>query len=576
MGKKISRIFKLTGLAAGAAALGYAIKKKRVEPVSLAKKTVRATKVSLPDKPDYENGSALTPPMGWSSWNTFSNNIDENLIYDTALAMKKSGLADAGYNFVNLDDCWQSSLRDENNCLQGDLVRFKSGIKGLVEKINELGLKVGIYSSNGSLTCEDLPASLGNEAIDALTFARWGVEYFKYDFCYNVPSPARAPFIAQISISKAGEDEQVFEAKDAVLDGEARFVEDEKLDNGLYIAGLSAGGGSAVFENIVVEEAGEYVLTLVVRKKSNSFKYCEIEVNGQELYTSTFPPTKAWNAQGRQQLLIKLKKGENSIKLYNPVASRMDSSALQYINMGQELKKATALVAKESGQPEKPITYSICEWGLNMPWKWGRKAGNLWRTTPDIKAFWLSIVGIYEVNVLLHKHAKPGSWNDPDMLEVGNGNLSNDENIAHFSLWCMMAAPLILGNDIRKFLKDDGSVDEDNYTLKVVSNKDMIAVNQDELGLQCRRIKTTGFCDTLLKPLKGEEVALCFFNKSSEEKVFEQKIQELAAQMFVDLPYADSYEVYDLWDKTKEELSHTIFACVPPHGVKVYRIKAKQ
>ncbi|HRT81717.1 MAG TPA: hypothetical protein P5127_00995, partial [Oscillospiraceae bacterium] len=132
------------------------------------------------------------------------------------------------------------------------------------------------------------------------------------------------------------------------------------------------------------------------------------------------------------------------------------------------------------------------------------------------------------------------------------------------------------GNDLRSFLKEDGTVDEDNYTLKIVSNKDMIAVNQDKLGVQCRRIRSNGICDTLLKPLEGGEVALCFFNKSNEEKVFEQRMQELAAQMFVDLPYADSYEVFDLWDKTSETIEHTIFACVPPHGVKVYRIKANE
>ena len=576
MKQKASNFFKLTGLAAGAAALGYAIKKKKVEPVSLAKKTARIASLTLPEVPDFDNSAALTPPMGWSSWNTFRNNIDENLIYETALAMKQSGLSDAGYQFINLDDCWQSSLRDENGCLQGDLVRFKSGIKNLVDRINELGLKVGIYSSNGRLTCEDLPASLGNEAVDALTYARWGIEYFKYDFCHNVPIPSRAPFIAKISISKSGEDEVEYDAREAVLTGEARISEEERLENGCYIAGLSGGGGSAAFENVTVEEEGEYVLTITVRKRSNSYKYCQIEVNEEKVYPVTLPPTRAWSAEGRHQIIISLKAGPNKVVFSNPVASRIDSAAMQYIKMGEELKKASAQVALESGRAEKPITYSICEWGLNMPWKWGKTAGNLWRTTPDIKAVWISILAIYEANVLLSKHAKPGSWNDPDMLEVGNGNLSNDENIAHFSLWCMMAAPLILGNDIRSFLKEDGSVDEENYTLKIVSNSDMIAINQDKLGVQCQRIKSNGICDTLLKPLEGGEIALCFFNKSNEEKVFEQKMQELAAQMFVDIPYADSYEVFDLWDKTSESIDHTIFACVPPHGVKVFRIKANE
>ena len=127
----------------------------------------------------YNNGAALIPPMGWSSWNIFRQRIDEKVILEIADAMKKSGLADAGYVYVNLDDCWQSSMRDSEGRLQSDFVSFPNGIKNLAERVNSLGLKLGIYSSNGTLTCEDLPASLGNEAIDADTFAEWGVEYFK-------------------------------------------------------------------------------------------------------------------------------------------------------------------------------------------------------------------------------------------------------------------------------------------------------------------------------------------------------------------------------------------------------------
>ena len=124
------------------------------------------------------------------------------MIYETGKALKESGLADCGYIYLNIDDCWQSSMRDENGRLQSDFVTFPNGIKSLVEKVNNLGLKLGIYSSNGTLTCEDLPASLGYEAVDADTFAEWGVEYFKYDFCHNVPIPSKAPKIEKITVSK--------------------------------------------------------------------------------------------------------------------------------------------------------------------------------------------------------------------------------------------------------------------------------------------------------------------------------------------------------------------------------------
>ncbi len=575
MKKGIVGILKISSVAAGAAAVILAVKRKRIEPVSLAKKTIRSTKLTVPEKANYENGAALTPPMGWSSWNTFRNSIDESLILETAQAMKSSGLVDAGYVYLNIDDCWQSSFRDENKRLQGDLVKFGRGIKSLVEKINELGIKVGIYSSNGTLTCEDLPASLGFEGIDAETFAEWGIEYFKYDFCHNIPIPSRAPFIEKISISGGSIDEIIRDTGDAVLIGEARIVEDKKVVTGKYIAGLSAGGGAVEFREICVEESGEYALTLSIRKKSNSYKYCEILVNDSRKYSTVVPPTHAWSAQGRHQLMISLSKGNNTIKIYNPIASRQDSAAIQYTKMGEELMNAAKSYAKKTGKPEKPIIYSICEWGLNLPWKWGSQAGNLWRTTPDIKPFWVSILGIYEINILLYRHAGPGAWNDPDMLEVGNGNLTKDENTAHFSLWCMMAAPLILGNDIRQFLKQDGCADTDNETLKIVANQDMIAIDQDPLGVQCRRFKTNGICDTLVKPLQNNELALCFFNKGNEEKVFEQNIQELVCQMYVELPYADKYELFDLWDKTTETVKTTVYASVPSHGVKVFRIRAR-
>lgn len=575
MGNRTFKVISFSALSAAAAYLGLSIKNKKVDPLSFAKKTIRATKLTVPIDENYNNGVALTPPMGWSSWNTFRNNINENLIMETAKAMKDSGLVDAGYGYLNIDDCWQSSIRDENKRLQGDFVHFSGGIKKLVEHVNELGIKLGIYTSNGTLTCEDLPASLGYEAIDAETFAEWGIEYFKYDFCHNVPIPMRAPYIEKITISKNGiKDEIILNAEDAVLIGEARLVQDDKLNTGQYIAGLSSSGGEAEFNDIEVKESGEYILTLCIRKKSNSFKYFEVLVNGNEKYSSIVPPTRAWSAQGRHQIIIYLSEGKNKIKIYNPVGSRQDSAAMQYTNMGNELKKATKAYSDKNTVPEKPIVYSICEWGLNLPWKWGCQAGNLWRTTPDIKPFWASILGIYEINVLLYKHAGPGGWNDPDMLEVGNGNLTEDENIAHFTLWCMMAAPLILGNDVRKFVKEDGTVDCENETLKIVTNKDMIAIDQDALGIQCRRFKSNGICDTLIKPLQGNQIAVCFFNKSSEEKFFEQKIQELVCQMYVDLPYSEKYEVYDIWEKTSENLGNAIYANVPGHGVKVFRIRA--
>lgn len=572
------RFLKLAGLsaaAASAAAITKAFKRNAIDIEAIGKQVSKQVRLTLPVESDYSNGVALTPPMGWSSWNTFRNKIDEQLIYQTALAMKNSGLLDAGYCYLNLDDCWQSSMRTPEGKLQGDLAKFPNGIKSLVQRINELGIKVGIYTSNGTLTCEDMPSSMGYEEIDAKTFAEWGVEFFKYDFCHNVPMSTRAPRIEKISVCRFGTGEETYYSiDDADLSGEARIVEDEKLESGRYISGLSSNLGSVEFNNIEAPQDGEYVLTLYIRKKSNANKFAEILVNSEDIYKTTVPPTRAFSPDGRHQITISLKKGINKIKIYNPIASRIDSAAYQYTNMGRLLKQATKDYAEKTGQPEKPIVYSICEWGLNMPWKWGSHGGNLWRTTPDIKAFWASVLGIYEVNVRLYDYARPGAWNDPDMLEVGNGSLTLEENKSHFTLWCMMAAPLILGNDIRSFIKDDGTVDTENEAYKIVTNKDMIAVNQDALGIQCRRIKSNGLMDTLVKPLEGSQVAVCFFNKSGEEKEFELSMNSIASQMFVELPFADSYEVFDLWNKTISFCDDEIKATVPAHGVKVFRIKA--
>ena len=563
----------LSGLAAAGAAVGSGIlyfKKKDICPKCEMKKALAKTKIHYTKDEMYNNGAALTPPMGWSSWNAFRQRIDENVILEIAEALKKSGLADAGYVYVNLDDCWQSSMRDENGKMQGDLSTFPHGIKWLVEQINAMGLKLGIYSSNGTLTCEDLPASLYNEKIDAETFAEWGIEYFKYDYCHHVLIPTDAPYIDSISIVGNGlENELVFKAKDAVLSGEAKIVNED--DGQSYVKGLCSGLGKIEFNNIVVPSDGEYVFTLVMKKNTCKGQFCVLTVNDTEKYDFFIAEQKAFSREGRRQIKIYLKQGVNTISIANPVGSPMDSAAIQYENMGKELVKATKKFAEENNCEEKKILYSICEWGWNRPWKWGGKAGNIWRTTPDIQPNWISVSGIYEFNVRLDEYARPGAFNDPDMLEVGNGNLTFEENKSHFTLWSMMAAPLILGNDIREFIKSDGTVDTDNKVLQILTNKDVIAVNQDKLGIQCKRIKA-GLKDVLVKPLENNEVAVCFFNKTNSKAEMSCSFNDIHNVVNVTLPKAEKYVCKELWDKTETVVCDTISATVEPHGVKVFRI----
>ena len=312
-------------------------------------------------------------------------------------------------------------------------------------------------------------------------------------------------------------------------------------------------------------------MTLHIKKHLREEKFVMVQCGGEE-YHIYAPGTKSPTPEGKAQIEVKLRKGENKLIFSNPVGSRMDSAAIQYKLMGRELKRATKEYAEKNGTEEKPIIYSICEWGFNRPWKWGAEAGNLWRTTGDIRADWRSVLAIYEFTVRLAKYSAPGAWNDPDMLEVGNGNLTIDENIAHFSLWCMMCAPLILGNDIRKFIKDDGTVDTDNKIYQILTNKTMIGINQDKLGTPCKRVKT-GVVDVLIKPLENSKMALCILNKGTKEAEKEITLSKLANEGILNLPKKDSYKVYDVWeDETAENLS-TLKTSVASHGVKVYIVE---
>lgn len=549
------------------------IKDKKFCPICSAKKILNKVKLNLDSVETYNNAVALTPPMGWSSWNLFRNQINEDLIKEIADAMVKIGLYDAGYKYVNIDDCWQSSKRDENGRLQADPVHFKSGIKSLSEYVNSIGLKLGIYSSNGTLTCEDYPASLRNEKIDAETFAQWGIEYFKYDFCHNEKIPSDAPKIANISVSNKSNSELIatYTPYDLTLKKMARIVPEPEIINGAYIDGLDSRNGAVEF-NVEAHKDGVYTLSFVLKKSGKNEKFALITVNATDEYHLYVPGTKGWTLEGKAHLDVFLKNGVNTVKIENPVGSAMDSARIQYTLMGKELQKAVQNYAKENNTEPKPIVYSICEWGLNKPWKWGIGAGNLWRTTPDIKPFWLSVIGIYEFTVRLSKYAKKGNWNDPDMLEVGNGNLTFEENKSHFSLWCMMCAPLILGNDIRSFIKADGTIDTDNKVYQILTNKDMISINQDKLGIACKRIKF-GLTDILIKPLENSKAAVLVLNKSNSTTVEKLDFNKISNDGILNLPSKSEYKAYDVWQKVTYNNVSTLDAEVLPHGVKVFIVE---
>ncbi len=378
-------------------------------------------------------GLAKTPPMGWNSWNNFACDVNEQLIRETADAMVASGMKEAGYVYVNIDDCWQGK-RDSLGFIHPDPERFPSGMKALADYVHSKGLKIGLYSDAGNTTCGGRPASRGREYQDAYTYAKWGIDYLKYDWCNT--------------------------------------------------EGLNAEGAYTTMRDALFTEG-------------------------------------------------------------------------------------------------RPIVFSLCEWGNNKPWTWGKNVGHLWRTTGDITncfdcvvdhGTWKSwgIMQILDMQDGLREHAGPDHWNDPDMMEVGNG-LTLNENRAHFSMWCMLAAPLIAGNDIRNMSEE---------TKSVLTNKDVIAVNHDVLGIQGFKYSAKDGIEIWFKPLDKDDWAMCVLNRSekphkiyfnfTKEKVVDTIFNKKAAFDTI------TYEIKDLW--TKQNLGTTkniLSAEVPSRDVLLMRLIIK-
>ena len=368
---------------------------------------------------------ARTPPMGWNSWNKFGCNVSEKLIKEMADAMVENGMLKAGYNYIVIDDCWQVA-RDSVGNIIPDPERFPSGMKELANYIHSKGLKFGIYSCAGSLTCQSRPGSRGYQFQDARSYAGWGVDYLKYDWCSD---------------------------------------------------------------------------------------------EGQ-----------------------------------NPKAA--------YKTMSDALKGC-----------KRPIVFSICEWGEGKPWEWGNGIGHLWRTTADIRDCYqctfdwggLGVVDIIDKQAELQKYAGPGHWNDPDMLEVGNGGMTEDEYKTHFSMWSMLAAPLMAGNDLRKM---------DKSTKEILTNGDVIAVNQDSLGQQATKFMDMGEYEIWAKPLSNKEVAVCFMNRTNQvwklDYSWQKQTMYFATEVNV---HKKVYTVYDLWEhKVIGKTSEKLIKEVPPHGVVMVRL----
>jgi alpha-galactosidase len=360
-----------------------------------------------------DGGMARTPPMGWNSWNHFKAQVDDATVRGVADAIASNGMKDAGYVYINIDDTWEGN-RDASGNIQSNS-KFPD-MKALADYVHSKGLKLGLYSSPGPRTCAGYEGSYGHEKQDANTWASWGIDYVKYDWC----------------------------------------------------------SASAMFKP--EDEHGVYQI------------------------------------------------------------------------MGDALR-ATG----------RPIVFSLCQYGAVDVQTWGASVGgNLWRTTGDIQDNWNSMSRIgFDMQIPLITYSGPGHWNDPDMMEVGNGGMSSDEYKTHFSLWAILAAPLIAGNDVRNL---------DDATKAILLNKDVIAVNQDSLGTEGNRIAKNGDTEVWARPLAKGAYAIALFNRGADPANISVK--------WSDVKLSGKLKVRDLWAHSDlGKVADGYSAQVPSHGVAMIRVQ---
>ncbi len=361
------------------------------------------------------NGQALTPAMGWSSWNHYGcSGLNENVIEQQASAMASSGMKAAGYTYINLDDCWMASSRDASGNLVPDPTNFPSGMPALVSYVHNLGLKIGLYEDVGAQTCDDgRPGSYGHYQQDANTFAAWGIDYIKMDWCNN--------------------------------------------------SGLD-------------------------------------------------PQT-------------------------------------QYTQFSQALTAANA-----------NVVYSISDWGTKQPWSWAPAIANSWRTTPDISDNWLSMINNLEATSALAAFAGPGAWNDPDMLEVGNGGMTDTEYQTHFAMWAMLAAPLIAGNDLTNMSA---------ATLATLTNSEVIAIDQDIVGAPGILLSDNGSGLQVWSRQVADGIVVALLNKSAASAVMTANWSDLGVSPSVSVDVRDVWNHVDLGTYT-----NGISTVVASHGVALLKLEA--
>ncbi|GGI65331.1 alpha-galactosidase [Enterococcus alcedinis] len=505
----------------------------------------------------------LPPIMGWSSWNYFRQSINEEEILAIGHSMTQSGLKEAGYQYINLDDCWHSSKRNQAGELQFDLSNFPSGEK-IIEELHKIGLKVGLYSSSGSMTCEDLPGSYEHEKIDAQTFARWGVDFLKYDYCHVVDLTSDekwlidAPYVNQIEFYDLATKEKIqCLVEDGDLCDEATLHQEEVN----YVSGLEAGKGKLSFNQSL--DSGTYAVTIKFKKRKNEKRQLLVLKLDEQEEVIHFPTSSGWSLTGREQMVITLDQPIEKIELFNPIKDQKTDGMLRYKTMSDALLKAYG---------EKEYVFSICEHGRNEPWTWAQTIANQYRIDHDIRNSWDSVLTCYQKAVAVAPFAKEGSYGDPDMLEVGNGALSEIENESHFALWAFLSAPLILGNDVREFMVNgQRDLSVSNRALEIVTNPEIIRFNQSQPYLPAVVIEQGAF-DVLVKVLVDDTVGILVFNKGESTATLQLDLATLPKKIH-DLSFEfENKKMVEVWNKPYVWENNQITLTAMPHESHVFKI----
>ena len=565
------------------------------------------------EEPLFPSKKPRLPAMGWNSWNAFGSGNTEELTKEMVRKIKELGLDSYGYSYVVLDDgCYRPER--VNDRLEADSVKFPSGFKSMADFIHSEGLKFGMYNDIGTRLCSGAEVGIyKHEKIDCEDYIKWDIDFIKVDNCYYMwdnatfsnTENAKYSFAPNIrSINLAGNTYNVLESAD--ITGPCAYVKDD------YVTFIGTFDGTApdhspvgersselVFE-VDIDEPGLYELTAsyATGKEEGAGCWLQVGVNDEIYFDDMLPETESPESfKDSPVIKIKLISGTNKIRLMNH--RRQENTLNSYSEIRKEL---------ENFSNGRDIVFSICEWGKTQPQNWGHLLGDSWRILNDITfqvgsdgnhgtASWecdytTSITSQYNKAVIMDEYAGlDKGWNDPDMLVIGMDGIDKNMCNSHMAMWCMMNSPLMLGLDLRRVEKGD-------WIYNLITNEDLIALDQDTLRIQAKRIFTTIPCtdpsteyirdndraDVLAKPLSDGSIALAFFNlKQTEhdepitisvEDILNAIGSKMSNSAVFDFRNASSYDVKDLFAKEISRVEEKEFAVelLEPCGCKVFKI----